>query len=319
MGALSVQERNNLLLCTELTSEELDNLPTLTAEQAETLRGLSANIQNCRRMLAMQYVQLGYFFKQARSQIDDGNWRVWLYQNEFSYRSAMQCIQVSERFGNMMEKLQGVQISNILRCVTLERGTEQKFLESHDLQHMTARETQQAVKDWNEEHRPKQQTLDVGLDEHPKAEETPAHDMAQEIADLKNQLAEAKKAHEDFVSDVQEEAFKRDQELQAANNMVNQLQDQLNKTNHSELDAERAAVQNTAIPLHDKQDGTAFAYDMISLKGRYASLPNQLGKFSRMPHVEKQTIMEAIKEMQDWLSKLAAAVGIEDVEGVVIS
>lgn len=143
---------------TALANEtEADKLARLAAEintiKAQTL----AMVQNAT-------LEIGKRLIQAKGAVGHGNWSAWLKENvDYSERTAQNIISIYERFGNGQQKLFGAsadpeQVAKLNRTQMLTlmsiKDEEQcfEFMEEHkeDLQDMSKRELEAAIKELNE-------------------------------------------------------------------------------------------------------------------------------------------------------------------------
>lgn len=245
---------------TALTNEtEADKLARLAAEintiKAQTL----AVVQNAT-------LEIGKRLIQAKGAVGHGNWSQWLKDNvDYSERTAQNIIAIYERFGNGQQKLFGAsadpeQVAKLNRSQMLAlmsiKDEEQcfEFMEEHkeDLQDMSKRELEAAIKELNETKAQKdeaergaaekQEQLEKALSEKADLQEKYQAEMVklqeqlkqagdnEELYSLKKKLAEMeKKAAEDKAdsdkcySNLHHELYNRIKDLNKAREAIQEL------------------------------------------------------------------------------------------------
>ncbi len=95
---------------------------------------------------AQNLIQYGRVLTEAKPLVPRGQFEKWVQTNfNMSERTAQGYMAVWRRFGTN-EMLQKVQFSNLQKMLALPDGAESQFAADHDLQAMTAREVERAVK-----------------------------------------------------------------------------------------------------------------------------------------------------------------------------
>lgn len=238
---------------------EADKLARLAAEintiKAQTL----AMVQNAT-------LEIGKRLIQAKGAVGHGNWSQWLKDNvDYSERTAQNIIAIYERFGNGQQKLFGAsadpeQVAKLNRSQMLAlmsiKDEEQcfEFMEEHkeDLQDMSKRELEAAIKELNETKAQKdeaergaaekQEQLEKALSEKADLQEKYQAEMVklqeqlkqagdnEELYSLKKKLAEMeKKAAEDKAdsdkcySNLHQELYNRIKDLNEAREAIQEL------------------------------------------------------------------------------------------------
>ena len=105
--------------------------------------------------IAFNAMQLGRVFCEAKALVKHGEWAEWVEKNtQLSERSAQNIMAIYTRYGNR-PAFDGIEKSKLFSMIALPEGTEERFLQEHDVKAMTSREVQQAVKKAREEERRK--------------------------------------------------------------------------------------------------------------------------------------------------------------------
>lgn len=82
---------------------------------------------------------------EAKPLVPHGQFETWIHDNfSMSKSTAESYMAVYRRFGNN-DKFTTLQFSQLRTMLRLEPGTEERFLQAHDVGNMTARETTKAV------------------------------------------------------------------------------------------------------------------------------------------------------------------------------
>lgn len=96
--------------------------------------------------MAMNMLNLGRVFTEAKKQVAHGEWGDWVQRySGMSVRSAQQLMAIYSRFGDK-PAFAGVEKSKMYKMLALPEGTEEAFAEKNDLSAMTSREVEEAVK-----------------------------------------------------------------------------------------------------------------------------------------------------------------------------
>lgn len=257
---------------TDLANEtEADQLARLAAEintiKAQTL----AMVQNAT-------LEIGKRLIQAKGAVGHGNWSKWLKENvDYSERTAQNIISIYERFGNGQQKLFGAsadpeQVAKLNRSQMLAlmsiKDEEQcfEFMEEHkeDLQDMSKRELEAAIKELNEVKAQKdkaergaaekQEQLDKALSEKADLQAKYQEEMGklqeqlkqagdnEELSSLKKKLAELEK-------EAAEEKEHYDRAFSQLNTEINSRVKELNNARATiqELKKENEAMKNAPV------------------------------------------------------------------------
>ena len=127
---------------------ELAPVVVTLEERANKIRQLQADVQR-------GIIEIGFELIAAKKEIGHGKWGDWL-QAEFDWtdRTARNFMAVAERFGNR-KTFSDLKPSTLQAMLRLPNGDEDKFIEAQaeagkPVEKQSAREVQEAVKQWNE-------------------------------------------------------------------------------------------------------------------------------------------------------------------------
>lgn len=111
------------------------------------LGGLAQEAQYWAKSVANGMIQLGRVLTEAKPMVKHGEWEQWILDNAgCSVRYAQAFMQAYARFGNNEAIARIGERGKIFKLLSLPEGTEDKFLEEHDVESMTAREVAEAVR-----------------------------------------------------------------------------------------------------------------------------------------------------------------------------
>lgn len=158
-----------------------DNFPELLNRYAEQGRYFL-------NAAAGSLVQFGRVLYEAKPFVPQGQFEKWVRESfGMSERTAQQYMQVWRRFGNS-DELKNVRFSNLQKMLALPEGTEETFIQENDLESMTAREVEKAVK----AEKAKQEAEKEAMRQEAKAEIDKAKAQARSAEETARRLAEQK-------------------------------------------------------------------------------------------------------------------------------
>ena len=313
---------------TELANTEpkeisvLDNL----AMQARTLR-LTIN---------MNMWQLARVFLEAKEIVPHGEFGKWVEENaDVSERTAQDLMAAYKRFGGRPQ-FEGLGQAKTFKLLPLPEGTEEKFLEEHDLQAMTAREVQEAVKKARAEaqaeiDRERQARLDAeqrAIDAANRQPEIPP-ELTEELAASRERAAQ-QQAEIQRLAQLGNESLAETRRLAAENSslrrevqeqadMLNEQQEDLNRAQQELLNAQSAIAKGDAerIPA-DQLTAEAFASAVRAFIGTVARLPHMRMTFAAMDHRDKQEYSVLLETVEKWCEDSRKAISAALVDGTVI-
>lgn len=191
------------------------NIHTITAR-------ILATKDTVGKVLAMAYIEIGGLLTQAKELVPPGEWGYYL-ENEvdFSHRTANNCMKLyaeysknpdSQTFANMP-------YSKAVRLLSLPEDEREEFVEKNDVENMSARQLDQAIKERNEA---------LAAQESAEAE---ARDLRQQLLDAQQQAASAKSCEETWQETIDKLTAARDKavsDAEAAKRKMQRLKDNPN-------------------------------------------------------------------------------------------
>jgi Predicted transcriptional regulators len=113
-----------------------------------SLEIIEAEINFYKQQTAISIIEIGKRLIEAKSQLKHGEWGKWLEEKvDFTDRTAQRFIKVANEFPTSMSHLGSGKLFKLLDVPTNKR---EEFIESHDLESLTTREVEKAVKEWKQ-------------------------------------------------------------------------------------------------------------------------------------------------------------------------
>lgn len=298
----------------------------MTVKQEEFPATLEPYVQQGRMFLftaAQSLIQYGRVLTEAKPLVPRGQFEKWVQSSfNMSERTAQQYMAVWKRFGsNAM--LKDVQFSNLQKMLALPEGKEEQFAAENDLQSMTAREVEKAVRQVREE---EQNRLNLALADA-KQEMTQALNRKEgERLKLESRLreAEAKTAEPDraliakiaekdaHIRTLQRQADTANQERNEANSRLQQAREELrdleealaeNQQAYDRMQAELLNAQSTIA----RGDAERVISEQFTIDDFSAAVRGFLGSVAQLPYMSEAFLqMVDQREYRQWDSLLQA-------------
>lgn len=208
---------------------------TPLAMLAEEARVYSENI-------VMNTLNLGRVLTEAKRQVKHGEWGDWVAVHAgMSVRSAQTFMQAYSRFGGK-PAFALVDKSKLYKMLALPEGTEEAFMESHDVAAMSSREVEEAVKQEREKARAEREQAVSEAREEARAEREEALRQAAKQAEaelkasVKRAYEETKEEHENDLKRAVDAARALESEKKAHKETMQQRQE----AERARADAEKA-------------------------------------------------------------------------------
>lgn len=285
--------------------------------------------------MAMNMLNLGRVFTEAKKQVAHGEWGDWVQcYSGMSTRSAQQLMAIYSRFGDK-PAFAGVEKSKMYKMLALPEGTEEAFAEKNDLSAMTSREVEEAVKrvreQANEEIRRERAAR--------KAAEERAEELSARPPEVPEEVSAALKSKDAMIEQQKQEleriaATGRDSvaeanRLRSDNNRLrrelNENAELLEETQQecNRAQAELLNLQSTVA----KGDAERTPCDELTTDTFAAAVRQFIGACARMPHMgrtfgmmrpeEYHVYDELLRTVEGWAKdarKALDTIGYEEVE-----
>lgn len=285
--------------------------------------------------MAMNMLNLGRVFTEAKKQVAHGEWGDWVQRySGMSARSAQQLMAIYSRFGDK-PAFAGVEKSKMYKILALPEGTEEAFAEKNDLSAMTSREVEEAVKrvreQANEEIRRERAARKAAEERAEKLSARPP-EVPEEVSTAlksKDAMIEQQKQELERIAATGRDSVAEANRLRSDNNRLrrelNENAELLEETQQecNRAQAELLNLQSTVA----KGDAERTPCDELTADTFAAAVRQFIGTCARMPHMgrtfgmmrpeEYHVYDELLRTVEGWAKdarKALDTIGYEEVE-----
>lgn len=285
--------------------------------------------------MAMNMLNLGRVFTEAKKQVAHGEWGDWVQRySGMSARSAQQLMAIYSRFGDK-PAFAGVEKSKMYKMLALPEGTEEAFAEKNDLSAMTSREVEEAVKrvreQANEEIRRERAARKAAEERAEKLSARPP-EVPEEVSTAlksKDAMIEQQKQELERIAATGRDSVAEANRLRSDNNRLrrelNENAELLEETQQecNRAQAELLNLQSTVA----KGDAERTPCDELTADTFAAAVRQFIGTCARMPHMgrtfgmmrpeEYHVYDELLRTVEGWAKdarKALDTIGYEEVE-----
>jgi len=311
-------------------------LANTSGQSLSVIDGLAMQARALRLSINVNMWQLARIFTEAKELVPHGEWEQWLADNaDVSVRTAQDMMAAYRRFGDKPQ-FEGLGQAKTFKLLPLPAGTEDKFMEEHDVAAMSTREVQEAVKKVREEAQAeidqerrarlaaerraedaesRTQTIPEDLTEELRTSRETIEQQRAEVlrlAALGNEaLAEQRRLAQEN-ADLQREVEERDE-------LLSEQQEDLTRAQQELLNVQSTIAKGDAerVPA-DQLTADAFASAVRAFIGTVARMPHMRMVFATMPLSEKQEYSLLLKTVEKWAEDSRKALETAYVEGTVI-
>lgn len=296
-------------------SREMVFLDTLASEA----RLLTENI-------AMNMLQLGRVLTEAKALTKHGEWGTWVKKNcDISERYAQQFMAAWERFG-ARDGVERLGKSKILRLLALPEGKEDEFLESHDVDSMTAREVEAAVKRTRQE---MEREIEAERRKRIELENRPIPDEVFDQIRRKDEIIAGMRAEVDRLAglgqdsvtennDLRRENARLQAELREQNELCEEQQEDVRRAQEELLDLKSQMAKGDAErKVTGDMSVSVFAGAVRTFIGACARVPHMRRVFTAMSDSEWNEWDELLKTVESWAKDSRKALNAVNAEGGV--
>lgn len=302
----------------EIANANEQNHLSLLDSYAAQARMLTENI-------ALNMLQLGHVFTEAKRLVEHGQWAGWVQDNcGMSERYAQQFIQAYARYGEN-EQYARLGKTKLIRLLALPEGEEERFMAEHDVEAMSTREVDEAVKaeraQWQKkldaanrarEEAEKQlsflQTKEPEIPEEfyqnmkAKDEQIARQKLAMEqMAEQQRQMIEDSGQHTAELNGLKRENALLRQENSDQNAMLRDIQTDLEHAQQELLNAKSDLARGDAERMPaDQLTIDVFAGAVRQFIGTCARMPQMRRVFSTMSYQEKQEYETLLATVEEW-------------------
>ena len=298
-------------------------------QEVTVLNGLAMQARALRMTIDMNMWELARVFVEAKELLPHGQFGKWVEENaDCSERTAQSMMTAYKRFGGKPQ-FEGLGRAKTFKLLPLPAGTEEQFLEEHDLQAMTAREVERAVKQVREEaqaeiERERQARIDA--ENRPPVIPTELTDELQRYREqeksYRTEIERLAEAGKDIIAERQR-LVKENQELKQENldqaEMLAEQQSDLTRAQQELLGMKSAIAKGDAERLPaDQLTINTFASAVRGFVGTCARLPHMRIAFATMPNDEKEEYNVLLSTVEKWAADSRTALNSMLIESEVI-
>lgn len=293
-------------------------LANTSGQSISVIDGLALQARALRLSINVNMWQLARIFTEAKELVPHGEWEQWLKDNaDVSVRTAQDMMAAYKRFGDNPQ-FEGLGQAKTFKLLPLPAGTEDKFMEEHDVAAMSTREVQEAVKKARDE---AQAEIDrerkARLEAERRAEEAESRPPVipdeltdelrasketieqqrievQRLAELGNEALATQRRLTKENADLQREVQERDE-------MLSEQQEDLSRAQQELLNVQSAIAKGDAerVPA-DQLTADAFASAVRAFIGTVARMPHMRMAFATMSLSEKEQYSVLLETVEKW-------------------
>ena len=315
--------------------------------------GLAMEARALRTSIDLNMWQLARVFIEAKELVPHGEWGNWLKENaNVSVRTAQDMMAAYKRFGSD-PRFENIGKSAAFKLLPLPVEAEEQFMQEHDVNAMSTREIEEAVKKVRQEMQGK---IEAEQEARRDAEQCAANTSAklkaemerkgQEIDELRNQLdlaindaellrkraeeaeasaEEATRAAIDGAKDVsiqrneiEAEKAKLRREIDEKDEMIRAMQAQYDALQSDLLDAKSSIARGDAGRTdEDILSATAVNDAVRAFIGQVGRVPFMHATFATMDAEERERYRACILQVFEWAEKSMGAIEAVTTEGGV--
>lgn len=279
---------------------------------------------------AQNLIEYGRVLVEAKPLLPHGQFENWVRTNfNMSERTAQGYMKVWRRFGQNTS-FQDVQFSNLQKMLALPEGAETQFAEENDLEKMTAREVEEAVKKVKAEAQKllaREQEARIAAENRAiAAENKPSEPDRGLIAQLAEKDAEIRKIQREADTAKQQQT-RAEAELHSARHDLEEAEEMLaeNQREYNRMQAELLNAQSTIARGDAERVISAqftagdFAAAARAFLGAVAQIPYMGSTFDQITDMnEYNSWSQPLEAIEDWAKKARKALVGTYEKGAVI-
>ncbi len=257
--------------------EEVRPLAVIEAE----LDMLKHDTQQKERALLSNYIEIGRRLVEAKAQLLHGEWGAWLKKKEYSQSTANNFMLLFREYGAEQQSLWGAQAksqtfekltySKALKLLALPTEEErEQFMSENDVEHMSVRELNEALKARNE------------AEEKAAAAEDAARSLRQEAERLREKLADQAQVYKAKLTAA-------DVETTEANRKAREAQEALDKQREKAQRLQDALSEANTSAQAAEEEHTRLAQELEELRSRPAEADTAAVEAARQAAIAEMT------------------------------
>jgi DNA repair exonuclease SbcCD ATPase subunit len=249
----------------------IDRTPQLIAIEINSIK------EQTRKMVLFNSIEIGRRLSEAKSLVPHGEWGGWLSKSvDYSQRTASNLMAIFEQYGSSQitffcdnaksQALANLSYTQAVALLGIPQDEREAFLQENDLDSMSTRELQQAIKE-KQELEAKLKEIEAGWINSRKAADDAkqlavkktqeAQELAEDISKLRQQLSREKDQSESLKTQLAEaHASGNDDEVKRVNELLQESNSELfaaqKKIEELERQLKETPVEVTAAPVIEK-------------------------------------------------------------------
>lgn len=309
----------------------MDGIATTQQNAITPLHVLAQEARVYSESFVLNTLNLGRVLTEAKKQVKHGEWADWVRENTggMSVRNAQQFMQAYARFGNK-EAFAGIDKSKMYKMLSLPAGTEDAFIEQHDVASMTSREVEEAVRQVRAEmnaqlaqERKARKEAEERADELEREKDSVPEEVKDNLVRQMNKNDELKKEislaeHENRLLNQEIMSLKREalglkRDLEDRDEMLAEAQQEHERVRNELLNMQSAAAKGDAerVPV-DEFTVDVLASAVRQFIGTCARMPHMRSTFAVMMLSEKNAYDELLCTIEGWARDARAALNTID-------
>lgn len=307
----------------------MNDTANANTQQLVTLEGLAMQARTLRLSINMNMWQLARVFTEAKELVAHGEWGNWLKENaDVSEKTAQDMMAAYRRFGGRPQ-FENIGKAKAFRLLPLPEGTEEKFMEEHDVENMSTREVQEAVKKARAEAQAKIDAANKRIRELEEREQEIPQEVTDELrarreenARLKGEIDRIADAAKDNLSEtlkLRSENAQLTRDMKEQEELLKEQQDALNKAQEDLLNMQSAQARGDAEHEHtDELTAEIFGAAVREFMGACARMPYMGGTFATMGQRDRNRYDTALKTVEGFCAQARKALNSCAVEGGIV-
>lgn len=311
----------------------MNDLIKTTEESMAVLDSLAQEARLYSEAFAMNAFQLGRVLTEAKKMVPHGEWLDWVYQNTGMGKRMVQDLMRSYQRFSGKPSLFAVEKSKLFKLLALPAGTEDEFLEEHDIDSMSSREVGEAVK----QAKAKAQGEDKGpvkpeeakkrIEAQPDSARAEAqrHDLPEDIAEemrKKDDLIAKQKTEIERMAETARSIITERDELRRENReqgeTIEELNEECKRAQNELLNAQSTIARGDAERMPtDALTLDVFASAVRQFYGTCARLPMMGKALSSMDYDMREQYDVLLKTVEKWCEDSRAAMNTIVMDGGV--
>lgn len=302
--------------------------------EAAQLDSLAAEARLYRASIDMSMYQLARVFVQAKELVPHGEWGQWLRDNaDVSVRTAQDMMAVYRRFGDR-PAFENIGKSKLFRMLSLPEGSEEDFASEHDLDAMTIKEIDEAVRRERakaqieiDREKAARRDAEARADRAERREAEPPQELLDQLRQDRADLKEAQDNAQHFarmakqaISDkaaLERENKRLQADLNDQTDMLKQQQEALDQAQEALLSMQSAEARSEG--ERDTRDELTLQTLSAAVRefiGSCARMPYLGPQFAQMPQRDRSAYRELVQTVEGWCEGARRALDTVVIEAV---